>query len=130
MYELLVKTRFAAAHQLREYDGLCANLHGHTWAVEVSVAGRELDQNGMLMDFKKLKEEVQKVIENIDHRNLNDLPDFGPGGEAGNPTAENVAGYIFKQVKLLLASRPVSLKVTGVRVWESPDAAATYREEE
>lgn len=130
MYELSVRTRFAAAHQLRNYDGICANLHGHTWTVEVSVAGRELDQDGILIDFKRLKEEVQKVVSTLDHHNLNDLPAFGPGGEKGNPTAENVAGYIFRQVKLLLASQPISLKITGVRVWESPDAAAIYREEE
>jgi 6-pyruvoyltetrahydropterin/6-carboxytetrahydropterin synthase len=129
MYELLVRTRFAAAHQLHGYDGSCANLHGHTWMVEVSVAGRELDRNGMLIDFKKLKEEVQKVLVELDHHNLNDLPAFGMSGEAGNPTAENVAVYIFKRIKLLLTAYSIPLTVTGVRVWESPDAAVTYREE-
>lgn len=130
MYELSIRTRFAAAHRLCNYDGICANLHGHTWTVEVSVAGRELDQNGLLMDFKSLKEEVQKVVDTLDHHNLNDLPVFGPGGEKVNPTTENVAGYIFSRVKLLLASQPIPLKITGVRVWESSDASATYREEE
>ncbi len=73
VYELTVKTNFAAAHSLRNYSGECASLHGHTWVVEVSIVGRELDDAGMLIDFKKLKQLIAKTIEELDHSYINEF---------------------------------------------------------
>lgn len=124
MFRLSVKSRFAAAHRLVNYQGHCSRLHGHTWEVEVSVEGTGLDQCGMLVDFHILKEALNKVIEDLDHSYLNQLPPFNQ--ENLNPTAENLARYFFERLKTAL---PPGTSLAEVRVWESPDASASYREE-
>lgn len=127
MYELIVRTRFAAAHSLRDYDGPCARLHGHTWQVEVTIKGRQLDRRGMLVDFKEIKTGVKKIIEQLDHQNLNDLEPFRDRGE-DNPTAENLARYIYCKLKMEIANPERDVQIAMVRVWESPDASAAYLE--
>lgn len=126
MYEILVRTRFAAAHSLNEYEGPCARLHGHTWQVEVTVRGKELDRRGMLVDFKEIKAGIKKIIEELDHQNLNDLEPFKNGG-IENPTAENLARYIYLRLEEIVKPEQ-GLQLTMVRVWESPDASAAYLE--
>lgn len=127
MYELTIRTRFAAAHLLRDYDGPCARLHGHTWQVEVVFQGRRLDQKGMLVDFKELKSAVHQVVEELDHQNLNTLEPFKEYG-VNNPTAENLARYIYRRLKYFKLSNEV--KIAAVCVSESPEASAAYREED
>jgi len=125
MYELTVKRQFDAAHSLWGYQGRCSRLHGHTWMVEVSVAGAGLDENGMLVDFHEIKRLVEKVVQDFDHQYLNELEPFNQPGKETNPTAENIACYIYRLLKNALAS---GLELTRVQVWESPDAGACYRE--
>ncbi len=127
MFELTVRSRFAAAHFLRDYSGPCAQLHGHTWTVEVTVKGKELDQKGMLLDFKELKGALKKITGELDHRNLNDLKAFGESGV--NPTAENLASHIYTCLKKEMAFGEGGTLVSLVRVWESPDAWASYGED-
>ena len=67
MYELLISDEFEAAHRLPEYDGKCCRLHGHNWRVEAVIRGLELDQSGLLMDFKVLKAHVAEVLSTLDH---------------------------------------------------------------
>ncbi|WP_366921864.1 6-carboxytetrahydropterin synthase QueD [Metallumcola ferriviriculae] len=122
MYVLTVKKRFSAAHLLNNYQGKCANLHGHTWLVEINVFGSELDDKGMLLDFGYLKGQLEKLVGDYDHRYLNELPDF----HEVNPTAENMARIIFDKVKEFL---PKHVSVDCVTVWESPDASAVYKED-
>lgn len=124
MYRLTVKSRFAAAHHLLNYQGNCSRLHGHTWEVEVSVEGPDLDHCGMLIDFNSLKDTVNKIVKDLDHTYLNQLPPFNQ--ENCNPTAENLARYIFYRLKPEL---PPGINLCEIRVWESPDASASYREE-
>ncbi len=127
MYELAVKTRFAAAHSLSDYNGPCARLHGHTWQVEVTFKGPDLDHTGMLLDFREVKNKVKNIVDELDHVNLNDLAPFKKGG-AENPTVENVARYIYQRLKMEYSDRACPVKVAVVRVWESPDASASYTE--
>ncbi|MCG9967636.1 6-carboxytetrahydropterin synthase QueD [Pelotomaculum terephthalicicum JT] len=129
MYELTVRTRFAAAHSLMNYDGPCARLHGHTWQVEVVFQGHQLDQRGMLVDFKELKSSVKDVIDELDHQNLNMLEPFKQNSE-NNPTAENLARYIFNSLKTKFTNSLMEAKIAVVRVGESPEASAAYREED
>ena len=86
-YELTVKDHFDAAHALPGYDGPCQYLHGHTWEVEVVIAGQHLDEVGMLYDFKDIKRDLHQLLENFDHRCLNDVAPF----DEINPTAEHLA---------------------------------------
>lgn len=129
LFELAVTRRFAAAHRLDGYDGSCSNLHGHTWAVEVKITGKQLDSCGMLLDFKILKKLVDDSIKEFDHHCLNDLECFnGPQGKI-NPTAENLAQLIYRRVKEALLAHGAAVSPHSVTVWESADAAASYRED-
>ncbi|MEW6541309.1 MAG: 6-carboxytetrahydropterin synthase QueD [Bacillota bacterium] len=128
MFELRVRSSFAAAHRLHEYPDRCRRLHGHTWEVEAVVAGPELNAAGMLVDFTLLKNELRQVVGALDHCYLNELAAFGPDRPEKNPTAENIARYIFTELKARLAGIGPAGVLTAVTVWESAKAAATYRE--
>jgi len=122
MFELKIITQMACAHQLREFEGRCENLHGHNWKIEVFVTGKELEPNGILMDFKRIKTTTEKVIDELDHQFLNDLEVF----REVNPSSENIARYIFKALGRALDSRTV--RVSKVTAWESDTACASYTE--
>ena len=122
MFELTVKSSFAAAHRLREYDGKCENLHGHNWLVEVTVAAESLNHVGLAVDFKDLKAAAESVLQRLDHKCLNDVEPF----DELNPSSENIARWIFKALKEHLRDFPVSLR--RVSVWENRDCCATFWE--
>ena len=83
MFEISVRDEFSSAHNLRGYKGKCEALNGHNWQVEVVVLSSKLDDIGMAIDFKKLKEIVNSVIKELDHTYLNELPYFSAvGGSA------------------------------------------------
>ena len=121
MYELTVEGEFSAAHLMRDYDGECARMHGHNYRVLLAVEGEELDECGMLVDFTELKREFEKILEELDHRNLNELPPF----DEINPSSENIARYIFQRTQEALEE---GMAVSAVTIYESPRSSATYRE--
>lgn len=119
MYLLRVRGDFSAAHRLRGYRGKCESLHGHNWRVEVVVGAEKLDKLGMVVDFKVVKRVLAQVLDKFDHRFLNRLSEF----KRKNPTTENIAQEIAKQLAERLPSR-VQLK--SVTVQEAPGSSATY----
>ncbi len=120
MYELTVERTFAAAHHLRGYEGACGQPHGHNYRVQITVAGSQLDQQGLLIDFGYLKSICDEVIAELDHTDLNEHPTFADA----NPSSENLARYIFAQVAGQLEQSRV--RVTAVSVWESDTSRVTY----
>lgn len=120
MYELSVKSHFDAAHKLPGYDGPCQYLHGHTWDVEVVIEGTQLDEVGLLYDFKDVKRDLGAVLDRYDHKYVNDVPPF----DKINPTAENFSRVLFEA---LAPTLPEHLSIKEVSVWESPIAKVTYR---
>ncbi|MEG6586029.1 6-carboxytetrahydropterin synthase QueD [Dendrosporobacter sp. 1207_IL3150] len=121
MYEITVIVEFEAAHRIVDYPGKCNRLHGHNWSVEVTVAGETLNELGMLIDFRDLKVEVNQIIDKLDHLYLNELDQF----KVQNPTAENIARYIYDELK----QRPAlsdNVCIRSIKVWESPKSAVTY----
>lgn len=90
MFEVRVEADFAAAHFLRDYNGKCENLHGHNYKVYAHVAGKNLNEGGMLLDFTCLKAALRKVCKILDHTNLNDMEVFNQ-----NPSAERIAMFIY-----------------------------------
>ena len=124
MYEITVIVEFEAAHRIVDYPGKCNRLHGHNWSVEVTVAGKQLNELGMLIDFRELKNEVNQVIGKLDHIYLNELEEF----KVHNPTAENLACYIYSELKKKQISGN-SIIIRSVKVWESPKSAVTYSED-
>jgi len=122
-YSLTVISHFDAAHYLRDYPGKCYNLHGHRWTVEVAVEGEELNDLGILVDFKDVKRVLKDEVEDyFDHYCLNDLEPF----DKVNPTAENLARYIYQSIAVDIDRLGVQLD--SVTIWESPECSATYWE--
>ncbi|MCI0469306.1 MAG: 6-carboxytetrahydropterin synthase QueD [Nitrospirae bacterium] len=123
MYELMIESGFASAHQLRGYKGKCENLHGHNWKVQVYVGADSLDEIDMAIDFHDLKKITNDVISPLDHKFLNDIFPF----TEKNPSSENIAKWIFEALKKKLAGYEY-IKLSAVKVWESDTASATYYE--
>ena len=123
IFEVYVKTHFSAAHSLIGYEGDCSRTHGHNWIIEVYVRCKELDEIGIGIDFRVIKQAVKEVIKGIDHFNLNELPAF----QHVNPTSENIAKFLFKEIGKKFNSGIV--KVSKVKVSETPGAGAFYWEE-
>ncbi len=123
VYTLKVLTDFASAHSLREYPGDCARLHGHNWKVEVEVRARTLDSLGISIDFKTVKGVARRICGELDHRYLNEIPPF----DRINPTAENLAAYIFRRVGEDINNERV--QVHAVTLWETDTSSVRYTEE-
>ena len=121
MYYLKIKSHFAAAHNLINYQGKCESLHGHNWKVEVVIRGDSLDRAGMLVDFKILKEILEEILDTLDHKYLNELDFF----QGISPSSELIAKYIFEQFEEKLDSHDV--EVYEVFAWESASSCASYR---
>ena len=90
MYYIKKRFEISAAHRLRlSYDSKCTNLHGHNWVITVECRSRELNSDGMVTDFTRVKE---TVMSRLDHAVINDVLDM-------NPTAENIAHWIVDNVE-------------------------------
>jgi len=120
-YLVTVEDSFSAAHALAGYDGDCEHLHGHNWVVLLTVSGEKLDEIGILIDFRELKKLLRACLAEFDHTNLSVHPIFSKI----NPSAENIAKYIFD--KLHGAIMQHGCELTEVAVAETPNSTATYR---
>ncbi len=125
MFEVTVEDSFAAGHYLRNYKGKCENPHGHNYKVRVTLAGRELDKAGLLLDFRDLKDVMKPVIDRLDHQMMNDIEPF----TELNPSAENLARYFFDETNVRLKQTTNSrVHVKEVTIWETDTTTATYHE--
>ncbi len=120
MYRISVEQHFDAAHALRGYKGKCEALHGHRFRVVVKVEAPSLDDIGLAYDFTELKSHLNDVISRFDHANLNDIPPF----DKLNPSSENIAANIYKELTSRLSGDKITL--TAVEVWESPQTGVSY----
>jgi len=123
MFEVTIEETFAAGHALRNYHGKCENVHGHNYRCQVTLEGAELDEIGLLVDFVELKRVVHGVLDRLDHQWLNEFPPF----DVLNPSAENMARYIYQQVAEGLKVRE-GVRIALVKLWETDTAYATYRQ--
>lgn len=119
-FELSIETHFSAAHQLRDYPGDCARLHGHNWHVKLYVRCETLDQMGLGIDYKIMKRELKNALEPWDHYNLNEVPPF----DRINPSSENVALELYKTMSQRLDNARV--RVSKVEISETCTAKVTY----
>jgi len=122
-YALKVLTEFASAHTLRGYPGACSRMHGHNWKLEVEVDAERLDDMGMALDFKVIRTRAREIAGVLDHRYLNEIPPF----DELNPTAENIAAYLFDRLAAALNDGNVTVK--AVTLWETDRACVRYTEE-
>ncbi len=106
--------RFEAAHRLPRYKGPCFELHGHSYELHVTLEMPVDPETGMTVDFFRLEAEVkERVLSRLDHKNINDLLE--------NPTAENIAVWIWDRLKPLFPS------LSEIRLLETADSSVTYR---
>lgn len=111
MFYVTKRMEIAACHKLNlSYESKCQNLHGHNWIIKVHCKAKELNKDGMVCDFKHIKEKIHGYL---DHGNLNEILNF-------NPTAENMAKWITEQI-------PECYKA---EVQESEGNIAIYEEDE
>ncbi len=123
MYEIFIKTHFSSAHYLRNYPGNCEHLHGHNWDVEVVVGAERLNDIDVAIDFRDVKRIVGAIMDDLDHKNLNEHPAF----LEANPSSERIAEYIFSRVREGLSSFP-GVKPLRVQVCETPSSGVIYYE--
>lgn len=106
--KLIVKREFSAAHKIVGYQGNCANIHGHTWLLEVIL---KVDDNvDMEFDFRDIKRTIEENLP--DHTYLNEVYDF-------NPTAENLAKHLYYTLKEMIP-------ILTITIWESKDTGAIF----
>ncbi|MEK9132442.1 MAG: 6-carboxytetrahydropterin synthase QueD [Patescibacteria group bacterium] len=112
------KFSFSAAHHLTEYKGACERPHGHTYRFTVTVEGK-IAENGLVFDFVELKKVVEeKVLSKLDHQDLNDF--------FRNPSAENVAVWMWNELKDIGKNTGIGVKLTEIKLWEGDNTYVTY----
>lgn len=121
MYTVSVQAHYDSAHFLKNYKGKCERLHGHRYVVEVAAQTEELNEAGIAFDFVELKKHLRELADELDHRNLNDLPAF----EDVETSAENQARYFYEELKARLPE-PIARGLLYARVWETPTQWAQY----
>ena len=125
MFEITVEAGFSSGHYLRNYHGKCENPHGHNYRILVTLAGAELDEDGLLLDFKLLKTLLKPVVDYLDHRMINDLPPF----TELNPSAENLARYFYQETsRELVAKTGGRVHVKDCTLFETDTSFARYYE--
>ena len=122
MYTLTTMVEFSSAHTLVGHSGPCKKMHGHNWKVEVEITGEKLDKMGMVVDFKEIRKATNLVVDELDHEFLNNLEPFSED----NPTAENIARYIFTKLSEEFSNKNV--KVNSIKLWETDKSAVSYKE--
>jgi len=122
VYKIKVKKGFSAAHQI--YTNVvdcrgnkCERLHGHNWEVEICLSAEKLSGDGMVIDFRKVKQKLSQVLEKLDHKYLNEILTF-------SPTSENIARYIFDELDKDINKEHCSLSTVSVK--ESENTQAIY----
>jgi len=113
--KLKIKGEFDAAHKLKNYEGKCHNLHGHTYKYEIEVVGDIDPQTGMIVDFGKLKSD----IEIFDHDYINTYKDL-----EDNPTAENIVEWLVYRIEKIY-----NIKVVRFELWETQNNSVVYENE-
>jgi len=120
MWYLTKKFSFEASHQLKNHNGKCKNLHGHSWNGELVIRGDSLwcgSESGMVMDYGKIKDVITTfIISRLDHQHLNDIIN------SENPTSEEVSRWIYNQVK------PHILGLVRVSIMETATSRCDYEE--
>ena len=119
MFTIRVETHFQASHCLTLPDGSKEPDHTHDWLVTADVSSDKLDKMGLVMNFQKLKEMMDEAVSDFDHAAMDTISYF----RQNNPSAENVAKYIYEKLGVEL---PEGVKLRSVRVVEEPGCSAVF----
>ena len=121
MFTISVERHFRASHQLTLPDGSKEPAHNHDWVVTASLSSERLNNMGVVMDFRVLQEMIDKTVAGFDNAALESISYF----QQNNPSAENVARYIYEKLRIEL---PEGVKLRNVRVVEEPGCSAKFHE--
>ena len=121
MFTVSVETHFWASHQLVFLDGSEESVHNHNWSVTADVSSDKLNSMAVVMDFQELKAMVDNIVSEFDNVALNEISYF----RQNNPSAENVARYIYEKLR---AKLPEGVKLQNIRVVEEPGCAVNFSE--
>jgi 6-pyruvoyltetrahydropterin/6-carboxytetrahydropterin synthase len=121
MFTISVETSFWASHQLALPEGSKEPVHHHNWLVSAGLSSDELNSMAVVMDFRELKAMLDDIVSDFDNRALNEISYF----RQNNPSAENVARYIYEKLR---AKLPEGVKLQNIKVVEEPGCAANFSE--
>ncbi len=115
--ELIKTFRFEAAHSLEKLpEGhRCRRIHGHSYRLDVHVSGEVDAQSGMVIDFHDIQKVVKPLVEQLDHRLLNDVPGLE------NSTSELICKFLWDRL------RPSLPQLSGLTLWESDTSRCVFR---
>ena len=114
-YLIRAEQRIEAAHNLREYHGICERLHGHSWKIEVFVRAPKLDHEGLAIDYLQVKKALAEILHDWDHNYINNIPPF----DKVNPSSENIGTYIYDEMCKVVDGE--KSWVEKILVWEGPE---------
>ena len=120
MYEVAVEISFLATHRMRLGDEGPEPLHEHNWCVRAELEGNELGAEGMLVDFVKVKKLLGEIADKLRWKDLGQVP----GLAEKNPSAENVAGYFYEQLRGRFGG---DVRLAAVKVEEAKGCWGGYR---
>ncbi len=133
MYTISAEASFDSAHFLSGYPGKCARLHGHRWRVTAEVSAKELNADGMVMDFKDLKTALRSIADHYDHCVIAEENTLRPETQKAFQTENfKVVSVPFRPTAELLAKlfydelQAQDIPVSRVSVYETPDNRAIY----
>ena len=119
MYIISVETQFRASHQLTLQDGSKEPIHAHNWSLTANVSSDKLNNTGVVMDFSRLKTIIDKIVAEFDNKALNSIDYF----HQNNPSAENVAKYIYEKLRVKL---PKGVQLRNIRIFEERGCSAKF----
>ena len=120
MYEVIVKTKFSAAHRLSGYNGEFEPLHGHNWLAKVVIEAKKLDKMEVGVDFTTVKEKTDEILSQLDYHNINEISPF----DNLNPSAENIARWLYEQLSKVMNTEIARVK--RVQIIETEDSGSAY----
>ena len=121
MFSISAERHFQASHQLTLPDGSKEPVHSHNWVVTANLSSEKLNNMGVVMDFREHQEMIDKTVAGFHNKALESIDYF----QQNNPSAENIAKYIYEK---LLIELPEGVKLQNVRIVEEPGCSATFRE--
>ena len=121
MFTISVERHFRASHQLTLPDGSKEPVHQHDWVVTASLSSERLNNMGVVMDFQALQAMIDKTVAGFDNSALESIGYF----QQNNPSAENVAKYIYEKLRIEL---PKGVKLLNILIVEEPGCSAKFHE--
>jgi len=124
---MVVEGQFSAAHEIRGHTGLCCKLHGHNYRIVAHLAGKELNELGMLIDYSDVKRALARVLQPLDHAYLNEIDPF----TIVNPTSEEIAHLIYTRLRdalLITDDLRRRVRLQEVVVYETEKQGVGYGE--